>query len=149
VLAHYPEDHVTIAVLLNTERANAQVTAAEIEERIARVFFGLPEPPATPVPVPVSDEELRRYAGRYHDGPRVVDLAAADGVLRRRSGPHGSGKTFVPQGGQVFLDGEEPSVQLRFQVGGGGTVGYGRYHNGWFVGLGVRAGDAPDAAARP
>jgi D-alanyl-D-alanine carboxypeptidase len=148
VLARYPADKVTIAVLLNTERANARVTAAEIEERVARLFFGLPEPPAPPVPLPA--EDLGRYAGRYHDGPRLVELSAADGTLQRRSGSRRKGDgSLVPQGEHLFLYGDEPSVHLRFQVNGDAAAGYGRYHNGWFVGLGVRVGESPAGTASP
>src|SRR6185503_11998354 len=38
VLARYPDDDVTVAVLLNTERDDARVTAAELEDRIGRLF---------------------------------------------------------------------------------------------------------------
>jgi CubicO group peptidase (beta-lactamase class C family) len=63
VLARFAEEDVTVAVLLNTERANALVTATDIEERVERLLFGLPEPGERSVPA--SAAELTRYAGDY------------------------------------------------------------------------------------
>jgi D-alanyl-D-alanine carboxypeptidase len=148
VLARYPDDDVTIAVLLNTERKDARVTASDIEEHVARLFFGVPELPAPAAPPP--EDDLRRRAGRYLDGPRLVVLAAEDGTLRRRTGARRTGEgRLIPQGGDVFVDGEKPSVELRFQVDGDQVRGYGRYHHGWFVGVGVRTGDSAGAPAAP
>jgi hypothetical protein len=48
----------------------------------------------------------------------------------------------MPGGGDSFLDAEEPSIELRFQIRDDQAHGYGRYHNGWFVGLGVRSGNS-------
>jgi CubicO group peptidase (beta-lactamase class C family) len=139
VLARYPEDDVTIAVLLNTERKDARVTALDIEEGVTRLFFRLPEVPSA---MAVPQDELRRCAGRYRDGPRLIDVSAANGSLVRRSTALGKGPApLIPQGGHVFVDEKDPSIQLRFQMGGDAARGYGRYHNGWFVGLGVRADD--------
>jgi D-alanyl-D-alanine carboxypeptidase len=146
VLARYPDDDVTVALLLNTERANAPVTATDLEERIERLFFGLPEPsPSRPsVPGP----ELHRYAGQYRDGSRIVRLATEGGTLTARPGlGHRPGSRLMPVGGDLFLDAEEPSIELRFQVRDDRAHGYGRYHNGWFVALGVRSGSHPKETA--
>src|SRR5437867_6963019 len=69
VLARYPDDDVTVAVLLNTERTNAPVTATDLEESIERLFFGLAEP--SPRSGTVSEQELHGYAGQYRDGSRL------------------------------------------------------------------------------
>jgi len=137
VLARYPDDDVTVAVLLNTERTNARVTATDLEERIERLFFGLdePSPPAAPAPEP----DLQRYAGQYRDGVRLVRIAIAGGMLTVRPGlGHRSDSRLTSGGGDVFLDAAEPSMEMRFQLRGDQPHGYRRYHNGWFVGLGVR-----------
>jgi hypothetical protein len=137
VLARYPDDDVTVAVLLNTERANAPVTATDLEERIERLFFGLAEP--SPPSAPVPERELHRYAGQYRDGVRLVRVAMQDGMLTVQPGwGHKRHSRLMPGGGDLFLDEEEPSIALRFQIQDGRVHGYGRYHNGWFVGLGVR-----------
>jgi CubicO group peptidase (beta-lactamase class C family) len=137
VLARYPDDDVTVAVLLNTERTNAPVTATDLEERIERLFFGLPEP--SPGSTSVPEPELHRCAGQYRDGSRLVRVARADGMLAVHPGlGHHSDSRLVPGGGDLFVDPEEPAIELRFQVHDDQADGYGRYHNGWFVGLGVR-----------
>ena len=137
VLARYPDDDVTVAVLLNTERTNARVTATDLEERIERLFFGIDEPwpPAAPSPEP----DLQRYVGQYRDGVRLVRVAIANGMLTARPGlGHRPDSRLASGGGDVFLDTQEPSMELRFQLRGDQPHGYLRYHNGWFVGLGVR-----------
>jgi CubicO group peptidase (beta-lactamase class C family) len=145
VLARYPDDDVTIAVLLNTERTEAKVIATDLEERIARALFEIPDP--SPQGVPVPEDELRRYPGQYRDGMRVMRVAAEGGTLRLRAGPRRRDTApLIAQGGDVFMDGEEPSVQLRFMISGDKARGYGRYHNGWFVGLGVRTGEVSATA---
>jgi D-alanyl-D-alanine carboxypeptidase len=139
VLARYPDDDVTVAVLLNTERSNARVTATDLEERIERLFFGLTETPTEAVSVPAGD--LHRFAGQYGDGFRLVRVAAEGGTLKLHPGSRRRPDSpLIPRGGDLFLDEDDPSVQFRFQVRDGAARGYGRYHNGWFVGLGVRIG---------
>ncbi len=137
VLARYPDDDVTVAVLLNTERSQARVTATDLEERIERLFFGLPETPTESASLPAGD--LHRFAGQYGDGVRLVRVAAEGGALKVHPGSrHRPDSPLVPQGGDLFLDEDDPSVQLHFQIRAGEARGYGRYHNGWFVALGVR-----------
>jgi D-alanyl-D-alanine carboxypeptidase len=135
VVARYPDDDVTIAVLLNTERGNAPVTAIDLEDRIARLFFGIDERPpgAASAPVP----ELSRYVGEYRDGSRPVLITVQDGMLSVRPGlRHQRDSRLRTGGGDVFLDAADSSVELRFQVRDDGPQGYGRYYHGWFVGLG-------------
>lgn len=140
VLARYPDDDVTVAVLLNTERNNAAVTATDLEERIERLFFGLDEP--SPRSAPVPGPEWHRYGGQYRDGSRLVRVATAAGMLTVRPGlGHQRESRLVPGGGDLFVDTKEPSIELRFQIRDDQAQGYGRYHNGWFVGLGVRSGN--------
>jgi len=136
VLARYPDEDVTVAVLLNTERTNARMTATDLEERIERLFFGIDEPSPSASP---PEQHLRRYTGEYRDGSRLVRVATANGVLTVRPGlGHRPDSRLASGGGDVFLDTQEPSMELRFQLRGDRPHGYLRYHNGWFVGLGVR-----------
>jgi CubicO group peptidase (beta-lactamase class C family) len=145
VLARYPDDDVTVAVLLNTERANANVTATDLEESIERLLFGLSEPsaPSASAPAPV----LSAYAGQYHDGSRLVRVAADGGMLTMHPGVHHKVQSrLTPEGGDVFMAAEQPDVELRFQRRGDQVHGYGRYHNGWFVSLAERwPGSATEA----
>ena len=149
VLARYPDEDVTIAVLLNTERDKAPVTAMDIEERIARLLFlpGEAAPPDGDL-----DAEVRRFAGDYRSGAIRVRMAADEGMLaarpatgpsarpspRRRAEPR-----FVPQGRGIFVAIDDPSVELHFLVRDGQVEGYRRYRNGWFAGLAIRTGDPP------
>jgi D-alanyl-D-alanine carboxypeptidase len=148
VLARYPEDDLTIAVLLNTETTGARVVATDLEAAVAQAALGLP---ATPVSaVPMAEADLQRYAGTYRDGPRLVRLAAgADGLRLRLVGSRAAAAPLRAQGGDAFADAEEPSVVLRFVMDGTRARAYARYHNGWFVGLGARTADVPDPPARP
>jgi CubicO group peptidase (beta-lactamase class C family) len=135
VLARYPDDDVTVAVLLNTERSNARVTATDLEECIERLFFGLTEP--SPRSASVPERNLGRYAGQYRDGSRLVKVAMRAGMLTVHPGlGHRPDSRLVPGGGDLFLDAEEPTIELRFQIRNAQAHGYGRYHNGWFVGVG-------------
>ncbi len=138
VLARYPDDDVTVAVVINTERTNARVTATDLEERIERLFFGLDEPSPSPT-APSPEPDLQRYAGQYRDGVRLVRIGTAAGMLTVRPGlGHRPDSRLTSGGGDVFLDTDEPSMEMRFQIRGDQPHGYRRYHNGWFVGLGVR-----------
>jgi D-alanyl-D-alanine carboxypeptidase len=135
VLARYPDEDVTIAVLLNTERDHAPVAAADLEDDIARLFFGVREP--SPEAAPVPEQELRRYTGEYRDGSRPVVIAVEDGMLTMRPGlRHRRDSRLRPGGGDLFVDTADSSIELRFQVRDDQPHAYGRYYNGWFVGLG-------------
>jgi hypothetical protein len=147
VLARYPDDDVTIAVLLNTERSGAEVAATDLEAEIGRLFFGVPESTAG---VALTPQDLSRYTGEYRDGVRAMRVVSEDGALKLRVGPGRRGLSpLIAQGGDVFVDGEEPSLHLRFQMEGERARAYARYHNGWFVGAGVRTGDLRPAASSP
>jgi len=138
VLARYPDQDVTVAVLLNTERAGASVTATDIEERVEQLFFDLPG--ATPPPAPASSAPLQRYIGQYRDNAGLVRLSTDGKTLTAKPGVrHHIQSRLVPEGGGLFFAEDEPSYALRFQTDGDRTRGYGRYHNGWFVGLAARS----------
>jgi CubicO group peptidase (beta-lactamase class C family) len=142
VLAHYRDDGVTIAVLTNTEGTNPRVVAMDLEASVARLFFGLPEPASGGVSVPA--EELQRYAGEYRYGARLMRVIAEGESLRlQASASKRETSLLIAQGDDVFVNPKDPSVEFRFLVSEGRASGYGRYHNGWFVGVAVRADDLP------
>jgi CubicO group peptidase (beta-lactamase class C family) len=148
VLARYPDDGVTIAVLLNTEAYNARVTAMEIENAVARVLLALPAEPVTDVAVPA--EQLQRYSGAYTEVGRstrvVVQPGKEPGTQRLTAGGFGP---LLPQGGDAFVDEDDPGVGLRFLVRDGQVIGYLRHHHGWFVEFGRRIGEASLLPERP
>jgi hypothetical protein len=114
---------------------------------MGRLFFGVPESTAG---VALTPQDLSRYTGEYRDGVRAMRVVAEDGALKLRVGPGRRGiSPLIAQGGDVFVDGEEPSLHLRFHMDGARARGYSRYHNGWFVGAGVRTGDLRPASAPP
>jgi hypothetical protein len=140
VLAHYRDEDVTIVVLTNTEGMHPRVAAMDLEARIARLFFGLPEPALGSVLVP--EEDLRRYAGEYRYGSRLMRVMVEGRTLKLQTGPRRLDTSpLIAQSGDVFLNPKDPSVELRFLVNGDRARSFARYHNGWFVGLGVRTGD--------
>ena len=146
VLARYPDDDVTVVVLLNTERSGAEVAATDLESEIGRRLFE--GAAAAPAAVPAAASALARYTGQYRDGVRLMRVVSEGGSLKLRSGPGRHGiSPLISQGGDVFVDGEEPSLHLRFRMAGDRARGYARYHNGWFVGAGVRTGDVAPGAA--
>jgi CubicO group peptidase (beta-lactamase class C family) len=145
VVARYPDDDVTIAVLLNTERHNAAVTANGLEERIAWLVFapnvgeGL-----------TSADALQRYAGEYRLGARLVRLAPEAGRLTMRPGlRRREASTLVDTGGGAFVLADDPTFELRFQLQGDEPRGYALYRNGWFAAVAVRSEPFGPAPAAP
>jgi CubicO group peptidase (beta-lactamase class C family) len=139
VLARYPAEDLTIAVLFNTERDHAEVTPNELEERIARLFFA-GEPEARPDAPPPG--ELLRCVGQYREGPRLSSVTEDAGMLLLRPGLRDQKQSRLfasPGGGLVSAD--DPSVELRFQVANGEPLALSRYRNGWFSGVAVRSAE--------
>jgi CubicO group peptidase (beta-lactamase class C family) len=143
VVARYPDDDVTIAVLFNTERPNAEVTANGLEEQIARLVFA-----ASTETTFASADELQRYAGQYRVGSRLVRLTPEAGALMMRPGIRRSqASQLIDTGGGAFVAVDDPTFELRFQVQGDRPLGYALYRNGWFSGVAVRP--SPPAAPTP
>jgi D-alanyl-D-alanine carboxypeptidase len=135
VVARYPEDDVTIAVLFNTERENEEVTANGLEEKIARLVFASASEKAVALP-----DDLQRYAGSYRDGSRLVRLTPEDGALVMRPGVrHRPSTQLVDTGGGAFVAIDDPTFEVRFQVRDDQSRGYARYRNGWFSAVAVRS----------
>ena len=133
-VAHYPEDDVTIVVLLNTERHGAPLTAMEIEDRVERLFFDIPPPRGAP-----NASSAGRVAGEYRVGRGRVRAGAESGALvLAPATARGGGKRYLPQDDTTFVDESDPSVELRF-FEQGGVAGFRRYRHGWFAGFAVRA----------
>jgi hypothetical protein len=137
VLAHYPDDGVTIAVLLNTEAYVARVTAMEVEDRVSRLLFGLPAEPAGGPPLDL--EQLQRYSGAYGERGRTTRVVVDRARQRLTAGGLGP---LVHQGGDAFVDEGDPAVMLQFVTSGDRVLGYQRKHAGWFVQFGRRTGEA-------
>jgi CubicO group peptidase (beta-lactamase class C family) len=143
VLARYPDDDVTVVVLLNTEKDDAAITANELEERIARLLFA--SAGAAPAG---SAASAQGCAGQYRDGSRLVSVTAEPGWLTLRPGyKHRAQTRLVAGPGGAFLIEDDPTIELRFQMQDGEARSYARYRHGWFSGLAVRYAGAPAALA--
>jgi CubicO group peptidase (beta-lactamase class C family) len=144
VVARYPDDDVTIAVLFNTERPNAEVTANGLEEKIAWLVFA----PNTQSRF-ASADDLRRYAGQYRDGSRLLKLTPESGALMMRPGLRRSqASQLIDTGGGVFVAADDPTFELRFQVRDEQLRGFALYRNGWFGGVAVRSELSAPSRAR-
>jgi len=92
---------------------------------------------ASPGAPPIAEWKLTRYTGEYRDGSRPVRIAVQDGMLTMRPGlRHERDSRLWTGDGQLFRDAADSSLELRFQIRDDQPHGYGRYYNGWFVGLG-------------
>jgi CubicO group peptidase (beta-lactamase class C family) len=138
VLARYPEDDVTIVVLLNTERNDATVTAMDIEDRVGRLFFGT-APDRAPDPAAVV-----RVAGDYQDGSKRVRARADGEVLVLTPGlGNGAPSRLRLRDDATFVSDDDSGYEVRFWDEGGRAGGYRRYRLGWFTGFAVRSSAVP------
>ncbi len=136
VLARYPDEGLTVAVLMNTERSDAPLVAIDIEARLARRVLGEAEP--SPAEIPLAPDEAARYAGEYLGSPPLRVTAASDG-LRLRRGRRGADVRLRARGDGVFVNQEQPSVELRFLPAGAERARrIAIYDNGWFLALRTR-----------
>lgn len=124
-LSHYPEDGLTVAVLVNTRNANA----SGAEERIARRAMGLPQPEL--LAKGISEAEARRYTGKYVvTGLQLpVEIVLADGELVARP----AGQTpfrLVYRGRHEFRAEANPQLRLVFEMEEGRAAGFTLYHEG-------------------
>lgn len=132
VLARYPDDDVTVVVLLNTERDDAPVTAMDVEERVEQLFFDRRQPAEHSVPAGV--------AGEYHEGGRRTRVRQDGSELVLVPGlGHAAPSRLLAEDGGMFAAEDDASLAIRFWDDGGRAGGYKRYRNGWFIGFAVRS----------
>jgi CubicO group peptidase (beta-lactamase class C family) len=131
VLARYPDDDVTIAVLVNTEGGAAD--ALIVEGLVARVVLQLGVPVLADFPVTLA--QATAYRGTYQRGPDRFHIYRYAGHLRRAI--EGSGRphrTLLHQGeGSFAFSLEYPMDRLVFHVAGDRAVGTSEYYNGVFA----------------
>jgi CubicO group peptidase (beta-lactamase class C family) len=138
MLARYPDDDVTIAVL-----ANAEVdTPDRLEQRIARVVLGLPEPTIQHAALAAADRD--RFAGTYtiqgfgSDEMAVEVRAAGDGLELQVPGQPAA--TLVFQGDAAFVVAEDNEIRVEFHAGAGGPATGMTIHQG---GMAIEAKRTP------
>jgi CubicO group peptidase (beta-lactamase class C family) len=107
VLAHYPDDDLTIAIMAN--RNGASDIATELEPRIARRILGHDEPQVRDLLL--SPQAAARLAGTYDAGAFQFDVVPngthIELAMRIKGGPEDSGvldqRRLLFQGGDEFI----------------------------------------------
>src|SRR6185295_14410164 len=113
VLASFPDDHLTIAVLINTDDGSAPPAAMAAE--IARAALGLKKSALLDLPVPGA--ELAALSGKYDSDEGIVEILARDGKLHFRiPGTQGEG-VLRRQAENVYA--VDDNTEARFVVRGG------------------------------
>ena len=104
VLSYYPDDGLTIAVLVNTQPSNPWA----VESEIARLVL---EKPATAVAAEnVPTERLDRYCGVYATDDGNIKVQRAENALMCFS------QRYIPVGGDVFVNSDDIENRIRFSV---------------------------------
>ncbi len=131
VVAHFPEDDLTIAVLMNTvhSRRDALVLFGEV----AVPVLGLDTTPPAALSVP--DDALQRYVGRYVGGREGghYDVSADSGRVRIRWSGGDSDAAYLPVGEDRFVrdGGTYPLDRYVFQSANGRIIALSDYYNGF------------------
>jgi D-alanyl-D-alanine carboxypeptidase len=133
-LASYPDDHLTVAVLLNGSRHVAE----RIEKRITRKILRLPE--AMPLDLATLPEEMSALVGAYDLGDRQAQVFLDHERLMVRS-PGGSVSRLMSQGGSEFVSEDDPALQMSFTPCPGGGFSLRVSRSGTFVASAVRTCD--------
>ena len=133
-VAHYPDEGVTVVVLMNTEREDTPVSAMDVEAQIARVVLGLSPNAVKDIPLP---ESATAYVGTYEQRGRRWRVFLEGGGLRlARVGSEASPTTMLYQGNsEVVPDPKYPAYRFVFQMLGGRAVAFSSYDSGWFAGV--------------
>jgi D-alanyl-D-alanine carboxypeptidase len=130
VLVDYPDDDVTIVVLVNTDRAADD--AMTIEGDVARVVLGLGEPAL--LDLPLTDDQVRAFSGVYGAGGAQVRIVAEGGRLyRARTGTGQTRQPLLYQGDNTFGQARYPMDRYVFHAAGDSMAGLSEYYNGIFA----------------
>ena len=118
VLAYFPDDTLTIAVLDNGEEA----LPGQLLDRLARVALGLPAPSARQ-DLPLTAAERTMYVGTYGVGPRAFRVVDREGHLTIAPESEGGGTPLLHQGNHRFIWEMESALEVEFQVENGRAMG--------------------------
>ena len=129
-LAHYPEDGVTIAVLVNTRRAN--LGALALEGEVARIVFGLDPSIAD---IAVDSATASALQGTYEGDREATRVQIAyDGASLLRVSADDARLPLLRQGADSFGRADWPFDRIVFQRVNGRAEAYSAYYNGFFDG---------------
>lgn len=131
-LAHYPDDDLTIAVLVNTR--DGAVGALDLEGRVAELVLGLtPELQDQNVDEALGLELEGLYAGDR--GPTTFEMVREGHRLVRSSPGNAESRTeLLWQGGRTFGRSDWPYDRFVFKPSGGRAEAFSAYYNGFFDG---------------
>ena len=131
VLARYPDDDVTIVVLVNTDDADAD--ALTVAGDVARVVLQLGEPVLADLPV--TPTAAAAFSGTYdRSSDRFRIYAEAEHLRRVVEGSERPPGTLRHQGrGSFGFSVGYPMNRLVFHVVGDRAVGTSEYYNGMFA----------------
>lgn len=109
-LSHYPDDHLTVVVLVNAETSEASA----LEQRVARAALGLPEP--TIADLATSKEQRALYAGRYQLMKGVTVRVFEDKGRLEAQATGQPVSELLYQGEDTFVLKADPTVRLVFAL---------------------------------
>lgn len=112
VLASFPDDHLTVAVLINTDDRSAP--PASMAADIARAALGLKNHALLDLPVP--SEELATLSGKYDSDDGIVEIFARDGKLHFRILESQTEGVLLSQAENVYAIDE--NVEVHFVMSG-------------------------------
>jgi len=92
----YPDEHLAVIVLANTETAPVQ----KLSRELAALWFGTFD---SPDEIALEDVILDRYVGQYRLGPRTVMSVGRDGRRLRAQGTGEPPYTFIPESARTFV----------------------------------------------
>jgi hypothetical protein len=129
----FPDDDVTVVVLLNT--IDAKIDALTVAGRLAEVVLDLPAPELVPVATVHGPKFEGDYIG-WGEGTepsrsRVVE--ARDGTKLERLDSRMSIVRLIPLGSDSFGRAGWPRDRVRFHVLKGVATGYSEYYAGLFA----------------
>lgn len=138
-LAHYPEDDVTVAVLVNTRRGD--VGALVVAGEVARVVLDLGPP--TLADHSLTPEAQRIYMGTYvgdRGAHRFRVISDDERIARMPVGTPSSKLPLLNQGAHAFGRSDWLMDRFVFHIVGERAVSYAMYYNGVFDGFYLRVG---------
>ena len=116
LLAWYPADDVTIALLQNSGAAPA--FDGHLARRLARRLHGRPEPQLEEMPL--DDAAFQRHVGTYRIGAATIDVSrdASRLIVSSTAAWHVTERAFGHEGHGVFASIRNPEFRMRFSGGG-------------------------------
>ena len=132
--AYYPRDSLAVVVLMNTEHEDLPIMATDIEGRVARIATGIST--RRREDLKLAPGTSGAYTGIYADAAVQSLITERDGVLLfSRVGSTSAPIPLLYQGGDEWADPEFAEFRFVFQKRGDSAIAFGRYDNGWFVGV--------------